>query len=141
MKFINVLLLIAGLFLLNNCSKDTPLEQQPNPGIKLSHFSEIQQQVLTPLCASSGCHSGGSPKAGLNLQSGKAYSALVNVPSSQNPGMLRVKPGDADHSYLIDKHTGNGTAQIPLGGTPLSSATIDSIKNGLMKAPRITNPE
>ena len=32
------------------------------------NFSEIQANVFTPDCATSGCHVGGNPSAGLNLE-------------------------------------------------------------------------
>jgi CHRD domain len=61
-------------------------------------------------CASIGCHSGGSPQAGLNLEADQAYDNLVGVPSTETPTLHRVEPGDPDNSYLFRKHTGQGIA-------------------------------
>jgi hypothetical protein len=69
----------------------------------------------------------------LNLSSASAsHAALVNVASAQQPAILRVAPGNADNSYLIDKLEGTAppptNSQMPLLGQPLSPATIATIR-------------
>jgi hypothetical protein len=95
-------------------------------------LESIQNEVFTPIC--SVCHTG---PAGPNLPSGlnlsnltASRSSLVNVPSVEVPSLLRVSPGNAADSYLIQKLEGNATVggQMPLGGTPLSRQTIDVIR-------------
>lgn len=95
-------------------------------------LESIQNEVFTPIC--SGCHTG---PAGPNLPSGlnlsnltASRSSLVNVPSVEVPSLLRVAPGNAANSYLIQKLEGNAAVggQMPLGGTPLSQETIDGIR-------------
>ena len=50
-------------------------------------FSSIQQNVLTPVCAS--CHfDNGAPPAGLMLDAANSYAALMGVASSQVPGCV-----------------------------------------------------
>ncbi|MBM4358873.1 MAG: hypothetical protein FJ096_12285 [Deltaproteobacteria bacterium] len=67
-------------------------------------FSKAVQPILSAMCATTGCHVGGAPKAGLDLAAAKAYSGLFNVKAAQcNDGRLRVKPGAPADSYLIDK--------------------------------------
>jgi hypothetical protein len=55
---------------------------------------------------------------------------LVNTPSSEVPSLLRVKPGDPDSSYIIQKLEGRAAvgAQMPLGQAPLPQSTIDIIR-------------
>jgi hypothetical protein len=86
-------------------------------------FSSIQANVFTPTCALAGCH-GGSQSP--NLSVGQAYNNLVNKASSQNPSMMRVKPGESSNSYLMKKLNGDGTSIMPPSGQ-LSQAKIDSI--------------
>lgn len=88
-----------------------------------ARFSSIQEKVFTPTCAVSGCHSGIQNP---NLSAGQSYTNLLNIPSQQNPSMLRVKPGESDQSYLIKKLTGDGTSVMPPTDR-LSQAVIDSI--------------
>ncbi len=101
----------------------------PPPGGFGPGFSEIQAAVLTPSCASSTCHAGGSPAAGLNLDSANSYTMLVGVQSSQDPGFMRVEPGDPDNSYLVQKleGTASGGGPMPPNGA-LPQADIDTIR-------------
>jgi len=88
----------------------------------------IQSSVFTPICTV--CHAGPGAPEGLQLGAGNSLSMLVNVPSSQSPGMLRVKPGDPNNSYLIKKLEGTASVggQMPRGGPFLPQATIDFIR-------------
>jgi hypothetical protein len=61
-------------------------------------FESIQANIFTPIC--SGCHSGANPAENLNLDAAHSYNDLVNVPSTEEPSLLRVKPGDPAHSFL-----------------------------------------
>jgi hypothetical protein len=94
-------------------------------------FTEFQAEILTPTCAVSGCHTGGSPPAGLNLSAASAYANLVNVASSEVPSLDRVTPGNADDSYIIRKLEGAAGivgARMPFGGPYLDQETIDRIR-------------
>lgn len=98
-------------------------------------LTQLQAQVFTPLC--SGCHNGSQPADGplpgsQNLTDGHTFSNIVGVASHEQPGLLRVKAGDPDNSYLIHKIEGAAGitgSQMPLGGPPLSQATIDQIRS------------
>ena len=106
-------------------------QQPPNPTTKLAKFSAIQANVFNTKCAFSGCHNSASQASGLDLSEGKAYSNLVNVPSQEVPQFKRVAPGNPNQSYLVMKLEGSSGiqgARMPRGGSPLSQATIDSIK-------------
>jgi hypothetical protein len=92
---------------------------------------EIQAQVFTPRCAV--CHfgSGNELPFSMNLNSAEAsFDSLVNVPSEQVPGLLRVKPDNPDDSYLIHKLEGTQAVgdRMPQGGPFLDAATIQGIR-------------
>ncbi len=94
-------------------------------------LDQIQAIVFTPSCATAGCHTGGSPNAGLNLSDADtSFMALVNVMSQQQGGVLRVAPTLPNDSYLIRKledTAGISGGQMP-PGTALSQPTIDVIR-------------
>jgi hypothetical protein len=62
-------------------------------------FESIQANIFTPICA--GCHSGSNPPANLSLDAAHSYNDLVNVPSTEEPTLDRVKPGDPTDSFLV----------------------------------------
>lgn len=68
--------------------------------VDLSMFGLIQSHVFNAACIQ--CHggNGGGGAAGLNLTSGKAFSQLVDVPSTRVEGQWRVLSGDAEGSLL-----------------------------------------
>jgi hypothetical protein len=87
-------------------------------------FDAIQANVFTPIC--SVCHAGATAPQGLMLDAAHSYNLLVNVPSTEVPSILRVKPGDPANSYIIQKLEGHAAVggQMPLGETPLPASTI-----------------
>ncbi len=97
----------------------------PPPGVSLS---TLQAQIFTPMC--SGCHppSGG----GLDLRSGQTFGSTVNVASSQQPSLMRVKPGDPDNSYLVRKLAGGSGitgSRMPQGGPFLSAQDLQLVRS------------
>jgi hypothetical protein len=64
-----------------------------------ANFDSIQANVFTPICA--GCHGGSNPASNLALDAMHSYDDLVNVPSTEQPTLDRVKPFDPANSYLI----------------------------------------
>jgi hypothetical protein len=108
-------------------------------------FQSIQDNVFTPICVR--CHSGAGAPEGLALDAAHSYALLVGVPSNEDAGLLRVKPGVPDSSYLILKLQGSPGivgVQMPFGGPPLPQATLDVIRqwitngapNGVMASER-----
>jgi hypothetical protein len=77
----------------------------------------------------------------LQLDAAHSYAALVGVPSTEQPSVLRVEAGDPDSSYIIRKlqdTPGISGQQMPLDGPPyLPQSTIDVIRqwitNGAQK--------
>lgn len=91
-------------------------------------FQSIQALVFTPVCT--GCHAGAAAPLGLRLEEGASYALLVNAPSVEVPSLMRVQPGNADASYLIQKLEGTAAvgARMPLNAPPLPQSTIDVIR-------------
>ena len=99
-------------------------------------WSAIHSQVIGSTCG--GCHGGSAGLSGLG-NCNTAYAALVGVPSTENPSMNRVEPGDPGNSWLMYKLDGTqgwftGTcsggfcgSQMPLGGE-LSVDVRDAIR-------------
>lgn len=111
-----------------------------NPGGPLEpSFDSIQTNVFDALCV--GCHIGATAPAGLRLDAANSYGLLVGVASMQQPGLLRVDPGDPGASYLIQKleGTAGGGARMPLNGTPLPAADVSVIRqwitDGALRTP------
>ena len=84
------------------------------------------QPILTANCAFSGCHAGTQPQQGQNLSAGVAYANIVCVQANERPGMMQVRPFEADWSYLVHKiegtqgDVGGIGERMPLGLTPLT---------------------
>jgi len=90
-------------------------------------LTAIQASVFTPVC--SGCHppNGG----GQDLRAGHSWASIVNVNSSEQPALKRVKPGDPDNSYLVRKLAGGPGitgSRMPLGGPFLSAEELQLIR-------------
>ena len=98
------------------------------PGPLTAEFDSIQAQVFTPICAV--CHIGAGAPHGLRLDAADSYNLLVGVASEEVPGLLRVKPGDAADSYMVQKIEGHAAVgqRMPLGGPYLSADVIAVIR-------------
>jgi hypothetical protein len=95
--------LSAILLVLTACSGGqsgmSPDSTMTIPPPLTADFDSIQTNIFTPICA--GCHSGPNPAANLNLDAAHSYNDLVNIPSTEEPMLDRVKPGDPADSFLI----------------------------------------
>lgn len=120
----------------NSYNSPPPASQTPPPATTPpptnttpSLFQQVQDQVLTPNCT--GCHVGANAPQGLRLDAGNSYALLVNVASTQMPTLLRVKPGDPDNSWLVQKIDGRATigGRMPLGRAALPQASIDLVRS------------
>ncbi len=94
-------------------------------------LTAIQANVFNVSCALSGCHTGSSPAAGMNLSEGNAFTNIVGVASTEVPSLQRIEPGNPDDSYLIQKVSGTAAVgvQMPPGGTPLSNELIENLRD------------
>ncbi|QJW89087.1 hypothetical protein HNV11_06630 [Spirosoma taeanense] len=132
---------LALLLNLLACQK-APTEPVDPTG--LASFDLIQQKILTPTCATSGCHASEQDPAflqhGLVLAEGVAYQNLVGVDSKNSAakadGLKRVKAFASLESLLYHKlsvyashHSGKQYGNtMPLGGTPLSDGKIEFVR-------------
>jgi hypothetical protein len=95
-------------------------------------FAATVGPLLVAECTGPGCHSGAMPKAGLDLRAAAAYDDLVGIAASQCGDRLRVTPGDASNSYLMNKLRGvdlcSGT-QMPKAGQSLSEPDLAAIES------------
>jgi hypothetical protein len=102
-----------------------------SPPPMMATFDSIQANIFTPIC--SGCHGGANPAENLNLDAAHSYNDLINVPSTEEPSIVRVKPGDPSQSYLVIhiQKEGDGASATDLSyieqwitdGAPPSTAT------------------
>lgn len=93
-------------------------------------LSSIQSTVFSPSCALTGCHAGPGPARELDLSEGQSFRNLVGVSGSQLPSFLRVKPRDAENSYLFMKVSGDSRIEgfrMPRGGPVLGDAQLEAI--------------
>ncbi len=138
MKFVTLACLSVAAFTLFSCSsQEETTSPNTNPN---TSFARLQQKVLTPSCATAGCHVAGSQfaaESGLILTSDVAYEQLVGVaaklPNAKTDGLLRVKAGFPDLSFLYMKIHGipdgkDYGAKMPLGGTRLTVGQMEFIK-------------
>ncbi|MBX3044101.1 MAG: hypothetical protein KIT33_04500 [Candidatus Kapabacteria bacterium] len=125
-KFSFVFYILFSLFLINSCAdgivSECPDDSKSNMP---ATFSAIQTEVFNKSCAYSGCHAGNLPSAGLDLSAGKSYDNIVN---KEIFGLMYVKPGSADESYLFDRINSNSSSSVmpPTGRLPQS--VIDSVR-------------
>jgi len=77
-------------------------ETEGDPGAIPRTFPELQGFIFEPVCAAQ-CHRGGAAPKGLSLESRRAASDLVGVPSVELPELLRVAPGQPEQSFIVVK--------------------------------------
>jgi hypothetical protein len=109
----------------------------PLPPAAMVSLSRDVQPIFNRSCALSGCHSGGSPQAGMSLVAGKIFDPVtgaVGVPSQEAPGLKRIDPGSSLSSYLVAKledeqaSVGGSGSRMPFGSPPLDSIEIQVIR-------------
>lgn len=114
---------------------------EPDP---LASFNLMQQKILTPSCATSGCHASEKDPSfaqhGLVLAEGVAYQNLVGVDpknsAAKADGLKRVKAFASLESLLYHKltftashHSGKQYGNpMPLGGQSLSDGQVEFVR-------------
>ena len=127
-KIYRIILWIAFSFILiTGCSEENTTEPAPTISAPMAKLSDIQVKVFNSSCALSGCHGSTNNQASLLLTDGSSFSNLVNVQSLLFPQFNRVEPNNSNNSLLIKILKGEVSPRMPLNGTPLSTAIIDSI--------------
>jgi hypothetical protein len=91
------------------------------------NFNSIQANVFDQYCVH--CHSGANAPARLRLDAANSYANLVGVPSVET-GVLRVAPGNANNSYIIQKLEGTASVgeRMPAGLPALPAEDINIIR-------------
>jgi|APTNR8051073442_1049403.scaffolds.fasta_scaffold07513_6 hypothetical protein len=107
--------------IVSECETDIKVDNQ----MKAS-FKEIQDQIFTPTCATSGCH-GGSFSSYPNLEKENAYTNIVGKNNSSG-NMKLIEQGNSTNSYLYKRLLGEGGSLMPQGGPKLNQTILDSIK-------------
>ena len=94
------------------------------------------QKILTANCG--GCHGGEEPDAGFDILSEGAYERLLE-PSSQDPSLALIKPGDPENSYLwrkiarVGEYVGQAMPIDPLEGErQLTEAELGDIETWIV---------
>ena len=110
----------------SGCSGSNDSPSSPSSGDR--SFSSDVQPIFTANCSAATCH-GLAESEGLRLTEGNAYGELVNVPSTQNPNIMRILPSRSDSSYLLMKVGPNPPQgdRMPRNAAPLSSSNIATI--------------
>lgn len=111
-------------------------------------FATIRDEIFVQSCAVAFCHDsqGSAFSGGLDLTAPVAYAELVEVvsanPAAATAGLLRVRAGDPDASFLLRKvcraEFGNELCPLPLSqgfggpmplvGTPLDAEAVRTIR-------------
>jgi hypothetical protein len=112
----------------------------------LRSFRSVQK-VFTQSCALQSCHSPFARQGGLVLSSEEvSHASLVGRPSThveaQAAGLLRVKPGDPENSFLIRKMNGQGPGDpMPQSGGSLPDPVVDMISQWIARGAHTTEEE
>jgi Copper type II ascorbate-dependent monooxygenase, C-terminal domain len=135
-----VVVAIVSSWAVVSCSSDRlSIENAEEVAEAGSSFALLQEQILTPTCAVSGCHDSRNAVGGLDMSPQVAYKNLVGVESS-NPNakadkLLRVKAGDPYRSFLYAKldsanlHKTDGYGSpMPLGSRALAAGQLEFIR-------------
>ena len=103
--------------------------QGPPPPTGPTVTPDSVQAIFTANCAVSGCHTGATPAAQMDLGADSSYAGIVGVPSARCAPLNRVTPNDPDNSCLVLRVQGNVTPRMPLGRPALTAANIATIRN------------
>ena len=139
-----IILTISVLAIMSSCTNKNASDNTTPTTTAVSSFGLIQDKILTPTCATSGCHASTSDASfkqhGLVLEKSVAYENLVGVTPfnalSKGDGHLRVKAYKSLESLLFHKlnwdlshHGGKqyGTP-MPLGSTALYLGQIEFVR-------------
>jgi hypothetical protein len=127
------------ILLLAGCGKlKEPTEPIPGSGDPIdttATFTRVQNEVFTPTCTKIGCHDLLGRQSEQVLVAGQSYNQVVNHPSVEMPGLMRVTPLDPANSYLYRKITGSGITgdRMPQGGPYLTDAQIKLVRDWIRR--------
>ena len=120
-----------------------PLSASCMEAMDKSDILWIQDNIFNSCAAFSVCHQGAANSAGgLNLESGFAEAAMVNVDSVLFPDYKLVVPGDPDNSYLmtilgaVDGPLKDGVGTMPYNNPTLSEPKLEAISRWISALPQ-----
>ncbi|MEA2571207.1 MAG: hypothetical protein QOI24_3208 [Acidobacteriota bacterium] len=128
-------ILVAGCGRLKELPTDPGSGSGGDPIDQTATFTRVQSEVFTPTCARLGCHDTLGQQSQQVLTAGRAYAAVVGVPSVEMPQLMRVAPNDPANSYLYRKITGAGITgdRMPQGGPYLSDAQLKLVRDWIRR--------
>lgn len=103
------------------------------PTTQTSYSADVQRIYDQSCATTAACHTQGGA-APLDLSAGNSWFNTVDRLSTQSPKDY-IAPGDPSASYLFDKITGvpGSGSQMPLGGSPLPTAQIETIRRWILE--------
>lgn len=127
---IHSLLAVVLLVVVTSCGGDSNTmgpdpDPEPEPNRPVSYSKDIQP-IFNSSCALGGCHDSGTSRSGVNLSS---YNSAINSIGARYDTLI-ILPGNPSGSPIVDKISNNNPQfgqRMPLSGSALSSARIDSI--------------
>lgn len=126
-NLILILVIVIYFLIFTSCSDYQPTTPPDNnSGAPLAKFSELQVKVFNN-CLGAQCHSSAGNQGDLTLEAGVSFNNLVGVQSSLFPQYKRVEAGNSANSLIIKILKGEVNPRMPLNGSPIPAATIDSI--------------
>lgn len=124
------ILALCPLLFLYGCPAPLP----PVPVDAPVTYDTVSKAVFSS-CSTRSCHGAEGKRGGLQLTSDVAYAQLVGVAATHDAaaakGKLRVKPGDPDASYLIQKLEGAAAGEgnrMPPQGQALPPETLALVR-------------
>ena len=149
MKFYAIVITCTAIVIFSlafeSCNKNTTQATIAGSATAKDTWAIIQENILTPSCATSGCHASTSDanfiQHNLVLASAVAYDNLVTIvpknAAAKAAGLLRVKAGDYVNSLLYQKIDCQNSSQygalMPLGGPNVTLGQIEFIKQWIIK--------
>lgn len=126
---------LAAIAACSDLSIDPAINRITTPIVNPSFSGDIAP-ILAETCASSGaCHSGATPRNGLNLDRDQAYASLSDSAFAFKPAArLRVNPVFPDSSLFYVLLSDSGAARLtyfrmPLTRFPLPAPVVATIRN------------
>ncbi|HEX7489054.1 MAG TPA: hypothetical protein VF341_09110, partial [Anaeromyxobacteraceae bacterium] len=119
---------VVAVAAMSGCGPDLGARNPNGDAVVAGSWSDLEQRILVPRCATVACHGGNPPVAFPRLDAGASHEALVGMPSQQLSTMSLVEPGDAERSYLVLKLRGMAGAQGGSGAPmPLADVPLDDL--------------
>lgn len=123
------------------CDGGDPPADDPVDTPQVETFARIQADILVPKCGAS-CHGTEARQGGLNVEGPEAYDELFDADCDNEQarveGLVRVAPGNPEHSFLwikVTDATGFGDPMPPFGA--LDDDELERIANWIAQgAPR-----